>query len=53
MISGILTIVGLGISAETPADAHTKMVTIDKTILEDSLIKGFGDGWKTGKGKWE
>lgn len=53
MISGILTIVGLGISAETPADATTKMVTIDKAVLEDSLIKGFGDGWKTAKGKWE
>ena len=53
MISGILTIVGLGISAETPADANTKMVTIDKAVLEDSLIKGFGDGWKTAKGKWD
>ena len=53
MISGILTIVGLGISAETPADATTKMVTIDKAVLEDSLIKGFGDGWKTAKGKWD
>ena len=53
MISGILTIVGLGISAETPADANTKMVTIDKTVLEDSLTKGFGDGWKSAKGKWE
>ena len=53
MISGILTIVGLGISAEPSADANTKMVTIDKTVLEDSLIKGFGDGWKTAKGKWD
>ena len=53
MISGILTIVGLGISAETPADSNTKMVTIDKAVLEDSLIKGFGDGWKTAKGKWD
>ena len=53
MISGILTIVGLGISAETPADSNTKMVTIDKSVLEDSLIKGFGDGWKTAKGKWD
>jgi hypothetical protein len=53
MIGGILTIVGLGISAETSADSNTKMVTIDKTVLEDSLIKGFGDGWKTAKGKWE
>ncbi len=53
MISGILTIVGLGISAETPADVNTKMVTIDKTVLEDSLTKGFGDGWKSAKGKWE
>lgn len=53
MISSILTIVGLGISAETPADSNTKMVTIDKAVLEDSLIKGFGDGWKTAKGKWD
>ena len=53
MISGLLTIVGLGISAETSADSNTKMVTIEKTVLEDSLIKGFGDGWKTAKGKWE
>ena len=53
MISGILTIVGLGISAETPADSNTKMVTIDKAVLEDSLIKGCGDGWKTAKGKWD
>ena len=53
MISGILSIVGLGISAETSADSNTKMVNIDKTVLEDSLIKGFGDGWKTAKGKWE
>lgn len=53
MLSGILTIVGLGISAETTADSNTKMVTIDKAVLEDSLIKGFGDGWKTAKGKWD
>ncbi len=53
MISSILTIVGLGISAGPSADSNTKMVTIDKTVLEDSLIKGFGDGWKTTKGKWD
>ena len=53
MISSILTIVGRGISAEPSADSNTKMVTIDKTVLEDSLIKGFGDGWKTTKGKWD
>jgi hypothetical protein len=35
MISGILTIVGLGISAETSADSNTKMVSIEKTVLED------------------
>jgi hypothetical protein len=53
LISGLFTMVGFSISVESTPDSNTKMVTIDKTVLEDSLIKGFGDGWKTTKGKWD
>ncbi|NBY02663.1 MAG: DUF1080 domain-containing protein [Planctomycetes bacterium] len=53
MITCLLAAGGLCISAETATDSNTKMVTIGKTIFEDSLIKGFGEGWKIAKGKWE
>jgi hypothetical protein len=53
IIFGLLALVSFSTSAETSADSNTKMVTIDKNIFEDSLAKGFGDGWKTAKGKWE
>lgn len=53
LISGLFTMVGLSISAETTPDSNTKMVTIDKIVFEDSLAKGFGEDWKIAKGKWE
>jgi len=53
LISGLFTMVGFSISVESTPDSNTKMVAIDKTVFEDSLIKGFGDGWKTTKGKWD
>lgn len=53
LISVLFTMAGFSISAEPTPDSNTKMVTIDKKVFVDSLAKGFGDGWKTAKGKWD
>lgn len=49
---GLFTTVNPCASEETLSKLNTKMVTIEKVIFEDNLAKGFGEGWKTAKGKW-
>jgi len=52
-LAGFSLYVGFGLHAETPTESKPKMIAIEESIFEDNLSKGFGEGWKTAKGKWE